>query len=159
MPEEVKSMSSLSHHDRIADVDDSSSSEHDVRYLHERESSSRSESSSCSDESTVCYKQVNMKKLRLLVCRARTCENDRVKKRHFFFFSQQNGSLDTSVEIIPTRTLKTSVPKPAANPLQFVKIGPCDLYRSAQQQLKKEKPKKEVKEEDIEDWQSVSVVG
>ncbi|XP_065202004.1 uncharacterized protein DDB_G0283357 isoform X2 [Planococcus citri] len=81
--------------------------------------------------------------------------------------SESSGSFDESngfkqnghepVEIIPTRTIKTSVPKPAANPLQFVKIGPCDLYRSAQQQLQKvsevKKPKKEVKDE-MEDWQS-----
>ncbi|KAK9498542.1 hypothetical protein O3M35_003151 [Rhynocoris fuscipes] len=55
------------------------------------------------------------------------------------------------------RIAKPTSPKVAGNPLQFVKVGPCDLYRSAQEQLKKveeiKKAKKERKDE-IEDWQS-----
>jgi hypothetical protein len=50
-------------------------------------------------------------------------------------------------------------PKPAANPLQFIKVGPASLYKSAQEQLKKveeiKKVTKEVRDE-AEDWQSVS---
>ncbi|XP_075227940.1 uncharacterized protein LOC142328224 isoform X3 [Lycorma delicatula] len=69
-------------------------------------------------------------------------------KRHT---SQEN------VELIPTRTTKVATSKPAANPLQFIKVGPCNLYRSAQEQLKKveevKKVKKEVRDE-AEDWQS-----
>ncbi|XP_044574865.1 uncharacterized protein LOC123258739 isoform X2 [Cotesia glomerata] len=53
-------------------------------------------------------------------------------------------------------TLKTS-PKQATNPLQFVKVGPCSLYRTAQEQLQKVQEVKKVKQEvrdDPEDWQS-----
>jgi phosphopantothenoylcysteine synthetase/decarboxylase len=52
-----------------------------------------------------------------------------------------------------------TAPKPAANPLQFIKVGPASLYKSAQEQLKKveeiKKVTKEVRDE-AEDWQSVS---
>ncbi|XP_034939260.1 general transcriptional corepressor trfA [Chelonus insularis] len=53
-------------------------------------------------------------------------------------------------------TLKTS-PKQATNPLQFVKVGPCSLYRTAQEQLQKVQEVKKIKQEvrdDPEDWQS-----
>ncbi|XP_033222059.1 uncharacterized protein LOC117176113 isoform X2 [Belonocnema kinseyi] len=53
-------------------------------------------------------------------------------------------------------TLKTP-PKQATNPLQFVKVGPCSLYRSAQEQLQKVQEVKKIKQEvreDPEDWQS-----
>uniref|UniRef100_A0A0C9R002 CG43427_2 protein n=1 Tax=Fopius arisanus TaxID=64838 RepID=A0A0C9R002_9HYME len=53
-------------------------------------------------------------------------------------------------------TLKTP-PKQATNPLQFVKVGPCSLYRTAQEQLQKVQEVKKVKQEvrdDPEDWQS-----
>ncbi|XP_043280431.1 uncharacterized protein smash isoform X3 [Venturia canescens] len=53
-------------------------------------------------------------------------------------------------------TLKTP-PKQATNPLQFVKVGPCSLYRSAQEQLQKVQETKKIKQEvrdDPEDWQS-----
>jgi len=55
-------------------------------------------------------------------------------------------------------TLKTP-PKQATNPLQFVKVGPCSLYRTAQEQLQKVQEVKKIKQEvrdDPEDWQSVS---
>lgn len=58
-----------------------------------------------------------------------------------------------------TRTTAATTPKPAANPLQFVQIKPCNLYQSAQEQLKRAEEVKKVKEvvkEDPEDWQSVS---
>ncbi|XP_046490679.1 LIM domain only protein 7 isoform X3 [Neodiprion pinetum] len=53
-------------------------------------------------------------------------------------------------------TLKTP-PKQATNPLQFVKVGPCALYRTAQEQLQKVEEVKKIKQEvreDPEDWQS-----
>lgn len=59
-----------------------------------------------------------------------------------------------------TRTTKAATPKPATNPLQFVQIKPCNLYQSAQEQLKRAEEVKKVKEvvkEDPEDWQSVSI--
>ncbi|XP_059622169.1 LIM domain only protein 7 [Phlebotomus argentipes] len=54
------------------------------------------------------------------------------------------------------RTTRAAPPKPACNPMQFVKIKPCNLYQSAQEQLKRAeevKKVKEVKKEDAEDWQ------
>uniref|UniRef100_A0A1B6E150 DUF4757 domain-containing protein n=2 Tax=Clastoptera arizonana TaxID=38151 RepID=A0A1B6E150_9HEMI len=62
-----------------------------------------------------------------------------------------------NVSLIPTRTTKVITSKPAANPLQFIKVGPCDLYRTAQEQLKKVEEVKKVKQErrdEAEDWQS-----
>uniref|UniRef100_A0A1L8DD94 Putative hipothetical protein n=1 Tax=Nyssomyia neivai TaxID=330878 RepID=A0A1L8DD94_9DIPT len=54
------------------------------------------------------------------------------------------------------RTTRAAPPKPASNPMQFVKIKPCNLYQSAQEQLKRAeevKKVKEVRKEDAEDWQ------
>ncbi|KAJ8889849.1 hypothetical protein PR048_009354 [Dryococelus australis] len=62
-----------------------------------------------------------------------------------------------SVEVIPTRLSTVTASKPAANPLQFVKVGPCNLFRSAQETLKKVEEVKKIKEEvrnQEEDWQS-----
>lgn len=64
-----------------------------------------------------------------------------------------------NIALIPTRMTKVATSKPAANPLQFVKVGPCDLSRHAQEQLKKVEEVKKVKPEkrdEAEDWQSVS---
>ncbi|GLH05827.1 Uncharacterized protein CG43427 [Gryllus bimaculatus] len=62
-----------------------------------------------------------------------------------------------NIEYLPARLAKVTTSKPAANPLQFVKVGPCDLYRSAQEQIRKveqvKKMKAEVRDE-AEDWQS-----
>lgn len=60
-------------------------------------------------------------------------------------------------EIIPTRMSKVTAPKPASNPLQFIKVGPCDLYKAAQEQIKKVEEIKKVEKvkDDSEDWQSV----
>ncbi|XP_047102346.1 uncharacterized protein LOC124721418 isoform X3 [Schistocerca piceifrons] len=60
------------------------------------------------------------------------------------------------VETIPTRLPKLTSSKPAANPLQFIKVGPCDLYRSAQEQIRKVEEVKKIKEkrDEAEDWQS-----
>lgn len=70
-----------------------------------------------------------------------------------------NGNKTEGTEYIPARCriTKPNPPKPAQNPLQFVKVGPCDLYRSAQEQLKKVEVIKKVKQEfkeDGEDWQA-----
>lgn len=54
---------------------------------------------------------------------------------------------------------RAAPPKPACNPLQFIQIKPCNLYQSAQEQLKRAEEVKKVKEtkkEEPEDWQSVS---
>uniref|UniRef100_A0A1B6FZW0 DUF4757 domain-containing protein n=1 Tax=Cuerna arida TaxID=1464854 RepID=A0A1B6FZW0_9HEMI len=67
------------------------------------------------------------------------------------YTSQEN------IALIPTRMTKVATSKPAANPLQFVKVGPCDLSRYAQEQLKKVEEIKKVKPErrdEAEDWQS-----
>lgn len=61
---------------------------------------------------------------------------------------------------MPTRCriTKPIPPKPATNPMQFVKIGPCELYRKAQEQLKKVEEVKAVRPEirdEAEDWQAV----
>lgn len=45
--------------------------------------------------------------------------------------------------------------------MQFVKIGPCELYRKAQEQLKKVEEVKSVRQEikdDAEDWQAVRLL-
>lgn len=44
--------------------------------------------------------------------------------------------------------------------MQFVQIKPCNLYQTAQEQLKKAEEVKKIKEirkEEPEDWQNVSV--
>ncbi|KAL1131754.1 hypothetical protein AAG570_011367, partial [Ranatra chinensis] len=55
------------------------------------------------------------------------------------------------------RVSKLTGPKPLVDPLQFVKTGPCDLFRSAQEQLKRveelKKTKKQIRDE-AEEWQS-----
>lgn len=59
-----------------------------------------------------------------------------------------------------SRMTMPAAPKPAANPLQFIKVGPCDLYRSAQEQLKRAQEvrnNQELKKEEREDWQSVRI--
>ncbi|RZF39920.1 hypothetical protein LSTR_LSTR002323 [Laodelphax striatellus] len=73
------------------------------------------------------------------------------------FGSLKRQTSHENVELIPTRMTKVATSKPAANPLQFIKVGPCNLYRSAQEQLKKVEEVKKVKKEvrdDAEDWQS-----
>lgn len=76
-----------------------------------------------------------------------------------FYFQLQSSQ--ENIEYIPTRTGKVTASKPAANPLQFVKVGPCDLYRSAQEQIRKVEEVKKIKQEkrdEAEDWQSVSML-
>ncbi|XP_063928121.1 uncharacterized protein Smash isoform X3 [Zophobas morio] len=66
--------------------------------------------------------------------------------------------LNSNTEYIPTkcRITKPPPPKPATNPLQFVKVAPCPLFQKAHEQIKKveeiKKERKEVREE-AEDWQ------
>lgn len=57
------------------------------------------------------------------------------------------------------RITKPAPPKPAANPMQFVKITPCGLFRKAQEQMKKAEEVKTVRQgikDDAEDWQAVN---
>lgn len=57
------------------------------------------------------------------------------------------------------RVTKPNLAKPAADPLQFIKVKPCPLYQTAQEYVKKVeevKKIKEIKKEEPEDWQSVS---
>ncbi|XP_017847516.1 uncharacterized protein CG43427 isoform X4 [Drosophila busckii] len=78
--------------------------------------------------------------------------------------SDTNGSAKKSSIISPdptsyvtkARVTRPTPPPPSKNPMQFVQIKPCNLYQSAQQQLKKAeevKKLKEVKKEEPEDWQ------
>nr|XP_018909798.1 PREDICTED: LIM domain only protein 7 [Bemisia tabaci] len=57
---------------------------------------------------------------------------------------------------IPTRNITVTAPKPAANPLQFIKVGPAGLYRSAHEQLKKVEEVKKVApvKDEGADWQN-----
>lgn len=74
-------------------------------------------------------------------------------------FLQKITSYDPTEYVQRARVTKATPPKPAANPLQFVQIKPCNLYQSAQEQLKRAEEVKKVKEivkEEPEDWQSVS---
>lgn len=69
-------------------------------------------------------------------------------------------SYDPTEYVQRARTTKAAPPKPAANPLQFVQIKPCSLYKGAQEQVKRAEDVKKVKEvvkEEPEDWQSVSL--
>lgn len=64
----------------------------------------------------------------------------------------------SNTEYTPTkcRITRPQPPKPATNPLQFIKVLPCDLSRRAQEQIKKVeeiKVTREVVKEDAEDWQ------
>ncbi|XP_055320550.1 uncharacterized protein LOC129577468 isoform X2 [Sitodiplosis mosellana] len=66
-------------------------------------------------------------------------------------------SYDPTEYVQRARVTKAAPPKPAANPLQFVQMKPCNLFRSAQEQLKRAEEVKKVKEivkEEPEDWQS-----
>lgn len=68
-----------------------------------------------------------------------------------------------NTEYVPTkcRITKPPPPKPATNPLQFVKVAPCPLFQKAHEQIKKveeiKKERKEVREE-AEDWQQVKEI-
>lgn len=68
-------------------------------------------------------------------------------------------SFDPTEYVQKQRVTKTTPPKPAYNPLQFIQIKPCNLYQSAQDQLRKAeevKKAKVTKKEDAEEWQGVS---
>ncbi|KAF7268509.1 hypothetical protein GWI33_018387 [Rhynchophorus ferrugineus] len=70
--------------------------------------------------------------------------------------SHEKRNLNT--EYLPTkcRITRPPPPKPASNPLQFVKVAPCPLFQKAHEQIKKvEEIKKERKEirDETEDWQ------
>lgn len=65
---------------------------------------------------------------------------------------------NSNTEYLPTkcRITRPPPPKPATNPMKFVKVAPCPLFQKAQEQIKKvEEIKKERKEirDETEDWQ------
>ncbi|XP_066248867.1 LIM domain only protein 7 [Euwallacea similis] len=65
---------------------------------------------------------------------------------------------NSNTEYVPTkcRVTRPPPPKPASNPMQFVKVAPPPLFKKAQEQIKKvEEIKKERKEirDETEDWQ------
>ncbi|XP_017769787.1 PREDICTED: LIM domain only protein 7 isoform X2 [Nicrophorus vespilloides] len=66
--------------------------------------------------------------------------------------------LATNTEYSATkcRITKPPPPKPAANPMQFVKVGPCPLFKKAAEQIKKVEEVKQARQEvreEAEDWQ------
>ncbi|CAG9816869.1 unnamed protein product [Phaedon cochleariae] len=71
---------------------------------------------------------------------------------------QEREKRTANTEYLPTkcRITKPTPPKPATNPLQFIKVAPCPLFQKAHEQIKKvEEIKKEEKEMRVEvaDWQ------
>lgn len=76
-------------------------------------------------------------------------------------FSQSITTPDPTAYVTKARVTRPTPPPPSKNPMQFVQIKPCNLYQTAQQQLKKAeevKKLKEVKKEEPEEWQNVSMV-
>ncbi|KAF2905394.1 hypothetical protein ILUMI_00783 [Ignelater luminosus] len=65
---------------------------------------------------------------------------------------------NSNTEWLPTkcRITKPPPPKPATNPLQFIKVAPCPLFQKAQEQIKKVEEikimRQDIKDE-AEDWQ------
>ncbi|XP_045481952.1 LIM domain only protein 7 isoform X6 [Harmonia axyridis] len=71
----------------------------------------------------------------------------------------ESKMLSSNTEYLPTkcRVTKPPPPKPAANPLQFIKVAPPPLFQKAKEQIQKvEKIKKERREvqDETEDWQA-----
>lgn len=72
---------------------------------------------------------------------------------------QDKERRNSNTEYMPTkcRITKPAPPKPATNPLQFIKVAPCPLFQKAHEQIKKvEEIKREEKEtrSEVEDWQT-----
>ncbi|KAH8288350.1 hypothetical protein KR054_001361 [Drosophila jambulina] len=66
-------------------------------------------------------------------------------------------SPDPTSYVAKARVTRPTPPAPSKNPMQFVQIKPCNLYQTAQEQLKKAeevKKLKEVKKEEPEEWQN-----
>ncbi|XP_030081607.1 LIM domain only protein 7 isoform X2 [Drosophila hydei] len=66
-------------------------------------------------------------------------------------------SPDPTLYVTKARVTRPTPPPPSKNPMQFVQIKPCNLYQTAQEQLKKAeevKKLKEVKKEEPEEWQN-----
>ncbi|XP_017873077.1 PREDICTED: uncharacterized protein CG43427 isoform X2 [Drosophila arizonae] len=66
-------------------------------------------------------------------------------------------SPDPTAYVTKARVTRPTPPPPSKNPMQFVQIKPCNLYQTAQEQLKKAeevKKLKEVKKEEPEEWQN-----
>ncbi|KAL9873045.1 uncharacterized protein ACN427_014039 isoform 2-T9 [Glossina fuscipes fuscipes] len=67
------------------------------------------------------------------------------------------ASADPTAYVAKARVTRPTPPPPPYNPMQFVQIKPCNLYQTAQEQLKKaEEVKKiqEIRKEEPEDWQN-----
>ncbi|XP_073840348.1 smallish isoform X2 [Musca autumnalis] len=66
-------------------------------------------------------------------------------------------SPDPTAYVAKARVTRPTPPPPPYNPMQFVQIKPCNLYQTAQEQLKKAEEVKKIKEirkEEPEDWQN-----
>ncbi|EDV93749.1 GH19500 [Drosophila grimshawi] len=66
-------------------------------------------------------------------------------------------SPDRTSYVAKARVTRPTPPPPSKNPMQFVQSKPCNLYQTAQQQLKKAeevKKLKEVQKEEPEEWQN-----
>lgn len=78
----------------------------------------------------------------------------------FFVYLQSITSPDPTAYVAKARVTRPTPPPPPYNPMQFVQIKPCNLYQTAQEQLKKAEEVKKIKEirkEEPEDWQNVSI--
>lgn len=78
-------------------------------------------------------------------------DNDQEKES-----AAERKGVNTEYQPTKCRVTKPPPPKPATNPLQFIKVAPCPLFQKAHEQIKKvEQIKKERKEtrEEAEDWQ------
>ncbi|KAJ8947129.1 hypothetical protein NQ318_002489 [Aromia moschata] len=58
--------------------------------------------------------------------------------------AEQDRRNSNNTEYVPTkcRITKPPPPKPATNPLQFIKVAPCPLFQKAQEQIKKSRRNK-----------------
>ncbi|CAG9759474.1 unnamed protein product [Ceutorhynchus assimilis] len=78
---------------------------------------------------------------------------------HYEHEKEGHERRNSNTEYVPTkcRITRPPPPKPASNPLQFVKVGPLPLFKKAHEQIKKvEEIKKERTKEirdETEDWQ------
>lgn len=81
--------------------------------------------------------------------------------RLIYYFSFQLSS--DSADFLATRPHTASVlpGRPAGNPLQFIRVGPADLGKSAREQLRKAElaqRTERVRTDHQEEWQSVCII-
>lgn len=70
--------------------------------------------------------------------------------------SSDRRNSNTEWLLTKCRITKPPPPKPAANPLQFIKVAPCPLFQKAHEQIKKVEEIKVMRQdvsEDAEEWQ------